>query len=273
VKHAVYDFLFEYYAFRPAHLLRWSPGFDVWLEDATPAESDWPRHFRKCGDGTWIPADSFPPARREYAGWAISFLDAVVARPPSFGCYGLHEWAMVYRTPDVRHALVPLRVTPDTIAAVVEGQGLRCTHFDAFRFFSPAARPRNRLALTRADALRNDQPGCIHANMDLYKLAFAIAPYSSSELIADAFLLAIAAREIDMRASPYDLGEYGFSPIAIETRSGRDQYVHEQEELALKAGALRFRLLAEYRRLGDRIGVGSIKEKTPDQSFDRPGVL
>src|SRR5579883_982461 len=31
-KHPVYDFLFEYYSFRPAHLLRWTPGFGVILE-------------------------------------------------------------------------------------------------------------------------------------------------------------------------------------------------------------------------------------------------
>src|SRR5699024_4707182 len=32
-KDPVMDFLFEYYAFRPAHLRRWTPGFGILLED------------------------------------------------------------------------------------------------------------------------------------------------------------------------------------------------------------------------------------------------
>jgi hypothetical protein len=101
----------------------------------------------------------------------------VAAREPSFGCFGLHEWAMVYGSGEVRHAHVPLRLQPAEIAAVVEIQGLRCTHYDAFRFFSPDARPRNRVQLSRADAVAHDQPGCVHANMDLYRFAYTIAPY------------------------------------------------------------------------------------------------
>jgi hypothetical protein len=248
-KHPVYDFLFEYYAFRPAHLRRWSPGVGVILEDALPGETDWPRHFRKRERGVCLAVDLFPRPRIEYLGWAIRFLETVAARPPSFGCYGLHEWAIVYRTDAIRHSLVPMRVTPDAIAGVVESQGLRCTHFDAYRFFSPAARPRNRLALARADTTRHDQPGCIHANMDLYKLAYTIAPYSPSELIADTFHFAIAARIIDMRASPYDLSAYGLSPIAIETQAGRNEYIHEQQQLADSSRALRTRVLEQYRRL------------------------
>ena len=40
-KHPVYDFLFEYYSFRPAHLLRWTPGFGVFLEGATRGDVLW----------------------------------------------------------------------------------------------------------------------------------------------------------------------------------------------------------------------------------------
>ncbi|MGL1409555.1 hypothetical protein ACSTIX_23730, partial [Vibrio parahaemolyticus] len=70
------------------------------------------------------------------------------ARPAQFGCFGLHEWAMAYRTEDVRHA-VPLRLGSDGTDAVVESHDLKCTHFDAFRFFTPDAVPRNRTALSR----------------------------------------------------------------------------------------------------------------------------
>src|SRR3989442_450975 len=40
-KHPVHDFLFEYYSFAPAKLLRWSPGVNVLLEEARPEDLGW----------------------------------------------------------------------------------------------------------------------------------------------------------------------------------------------------------------------------------------
>ena len=37
VKHPVHDFLFTYYSFRPAQLLRWSPGAS-WTTMSSPTE-------------------------------------------------------------------------------------------------------------------------------------------------------------------------------------------------------------------------------------------
>ncbi len=74
--------------------------------------------------------------------------------------------------------------------------------------------------MTRAATTDHDQPGCIHVNMDLYRFAYKIAPFCPSELVADAFDLARAAREVDMRASPYDLSGYGFAPLRIEISGG-----------------------------------------------------
>lgn len=256
VKHPVYDFLFEYYSYRPSYLARWSPGVGVLLAGAGPGDLGWRQDFTECDGGLVLPASAFPPRRVEYLRWAVRFLEAVAGREPSFGCFGLHEWAMVYRTADVRHARVPLRLSADAIAAVVEGQGLRCTHYDAYRFFTPAAAPRNRVALTRRTAVDHDQPGCVHANMDLYKFAYAIAPFSSGALIAEALASALDARRLDMRASPYDLTPLGFDPIRIETRTGREQYVEEQRHLARRSASLREHVLAEYRRLLSLTGVG-----------------
>jgi hypothetical protein len=98
-------------------------------------------------------------------------LEGIAERPPLYGCFGLHEWAMVYRTPEVRHARTPLRLAPEAIARVVEAEQLCCTHFDAFRFFSPAASPRNRYRLTRDATDQFDQRGCVHVTMDLYRYA------------------------------------------------------------------------------------------------------
>jgi hypothetical protein len=247
-KHPVYDFLFEYYSFRPAHLLRWTPGFDVHLPGATRDDISW-SEFEPLSGGLVLNAASFPTHRISYLRWAVEYLDAVRARAPSFTCLGLHEWAMVYRDPNVRHPYVPLRLSRAETDAVVESQPLRCTHYDAFRFFTPAAAPLNRYPLARADTAAHDQPGCIHANMDLYKFAYKIAPYCPSDVVADAFEAARAAREIDMRASPYDLTAYGFEPIRIETRSGREEYVERQRELAARAAPVRERLAGVYGEL------------------------
>jgi hypothetical protein len=170
-------------------------------------------------------------------------------REPSFACFGLHEWAMVYRDPNVRHPYVPLWLSREETDAVVESQPVRCTHFDAFRFFTAAAVPLNRFPLTRDTTTENDQPGCLHVTMDLYRFAYKIGPFCPSAVLADAFELAMATRELDMRASPYDLSGYGFAPVKIETREGREEYVELQRELHRRGEPIRERLLTVYREL------------------------
>jgi hypothetical protein len=249
-KHPVYDFLFQYYSFRPGQLARWSPGPNVTIEaeriEDLPRPGKWVR-----GAGGWrlIP---FPESRREYLVWAIRFLEATSVREPNFNCFGLHEWAMVYREGSVRHSKVPLRLERSQIAAAVESQNLVCTHFDAFRFFTEPARKRNQTALCREATIKFDQAGCIHVNMDLYRFCYKIAPWIESELLADAFELARFAREIDMRASPYELREMGFDPIRVETSDGRAEYARLQRKIFERARLIRQRVLMAYRRLADQ---------------------
>jgi hypothetical protein len=251
-KHPVNDFLFEYYSFRPAELLRWSPGAGVALEGAVPGDLAW-SEFEPVEGGLALSAARFPERRRSFLDWAIRYQESIRDRPPLFHCWGLHEWAMVYRAADLRHRTTPLRLTDAQIADVVEADGVRCTHYDAFRFFTPEALPLNRTLLTREATAEHDQPGCLHATMDLYRYAFKIAPFSTGELIGDAFLLAWEARRIDMRASPYDLSAFGVEPITMETKAGREEYVENQRELARKAAPIRERLIGEYRRLQELI--------------------
>ncbi len=92
----------------------------------------------------------------------VNLLRATLDRPAKFGCFGLHEWAMAYRADEVRHA-VPLRLGRDGTDAVVDAHDLTCTHFDAFRFFTPEAVPLNRTSLSRDDQVAREQPGCLHA--------------------------------------------------------------------------------------------------------------
>lgn len=249
VPNPVYDFLFEYYPFRPSHLKRWSPGIGVTLEGATADELDWAEHFTPSGSGAVIDPLSFPERRRPFLEWALKYLTGIAARPPQFSCFGLHEWAMVYRSDAPRHTSVPLRLPPEEINAIVERSDLRCTHFDAFRFFTPDAVPLNKNRLTREATTDFDQRACIHVTMDLYRFAHKIAPWCSSELIADTFLLAADARRIDMRASPYDLKDQGFEPILIEITEGREAYIQEQRRLAELAVPLRSRLIEVYEQL------------------------
>jgi hypothetical protein len=109
--------------------------------------------------------------------------------------------------------------------------------------------PRNRWELSRAATTEHDQPGCLHVNMDLYRFAYKIAPFCPSKVLADAFDLARKAREIDMRASPYDLRMYGFPPLKIETPEGRAEYVELQREMHQSGQPIRDQLLGIYLRL------------------------
>lgn len=250
-KHPVEDFLWEYYRFRPSWLRRWHPGPDVVLLGTAAREFlRWPEYHETEG-GVALSVAAFDPKRRDTLVWLLSLLRATAERVPAFGCFGLHEWAMVYRqTPDeVRHNAWPLRFAPDELARIVEAQSIRCTHFDAFRFFTPAARPLNRLQPERATTAQFEQRGCLHANMDLYKWAFKLAPFTPGELMADCFALARDIREVDMRASPYDLAKLGYAPIAIETPAGRAEYEVQQRAFAERSQPLRARLIALCERL------------------------
>jgi hypothetical protein len=250
-KHPVEDFLFEYYRFRPSWLRRWHPGPDVVLQGAAAREYlRWPE-YRECDGGVILNPGAFDPARRDTLAWLRGLLRATAERPPQFACFGLHEWAMVYRqAPDeVRHNAWPLRFPPEELARVVEAQPVRCSHFDAFRFFTPAARPLNRLQPERTTSADFEQRGCLHANMDLYKWAFKLAPFTPSELVADCFALARDIREVDMRASPYDLRALGYAPIAIETPAGRAEYESHQRDFAERSQPLRAQLLACVERI------------------------
>ena len=249
LKHPVQDFLFSYYSFRPGHLQRWSPGAEVFLEGAKRSDLDWGKEYETRENGLILSARSFPTHRLSFLEWAIGYFRGIAERPPSYNCFGLHEWAMVYRAPEVRHAATPLRLSREEIARVVDAEGLRCTHYDAYRFFTPEAVPLNRLPLARTTTVEHDQKGCLHVAMDLYRYAFKIAPWTSGELVADAFFLAREARTIDMRASPYDLRAFGLEPIRIESREGREEYVELQRELSHRAEPLRERLIGEYQSI------------------------
>lgn len=242
--HPVEDFLFTYYSCRPAQLRRWHPGLGVELAGADLGEFG-PGY--RAGPHVAVDVAGLLPKRRQSVTWVRDLLASTADRAPRLGCFGMHEWAMVYRQrqEEVRHNAWPLRLGPAGTATVVEATKVQCTHFDAFRFFTEPARALNVLQPTRADQLEHEQPGCLHANMDLYKWAYKLTPLVPSEPVADCFDLARAIRTLDMRASPYDLTALGYSPVRIETIEGRHEYVLAQRSFAERAAPLRSRLIAE----------------------------
>lgn len=242
-RHPVEDFLFTYYSYRPAQLRRWHPGTGDLLAGAEATDLG-PEYVPARG-GARLDVAAQVRRRGESLAWIRDLLARTAARSAHLGCFGLHEWAMVYRIPaeQVRHAAWPLRLGAAGTARLVEQTPVRCSHFDAYRFFTPAARPLNRLHPTREAQPDNEQPGCLHANMDLYKWAYKAGPLVPAELVADCFVLARDVRELDMRASPYDLAALGYPPVRVETPDGRAEYAAAQRGFAERAAPLRERLI------------------------------
>lgn len=278
--HAVEDFLYDYYNARPALLRRWHPGVGVVLEAdgaaiphatwrwyatddvaAGPGTTTAPgtttdpgtatNQGTTAGPGTapvrgtavGLDARAYLAERVDTVRYVHGLLTATAARPAFTGCLGLHEWAMVYRQAEHRHTL-PLRLGQAGTDDVVEAHPVRCSHFDAFRFFTPEAIGRNRLQPTRATQPALEQPGCLHANMDCFKWALKLGPAVPGELLLDAFELAAEIRLLDMQASPYDVSSYGLPAVAIETPDGKAEYVRRQRELATRTQDVRSRLVA-----------------------------
>ena len=247
IAHPVTDFLFEYYPYSPGRLGTWHPGVGVVLEGAWQPTSGFDAYVQ-TRDGWRVDATTVDHQRLDLA---LRILVGTASRPAQHSCFGMHEWAMVHRSDpgDIRHNRRKLRLSIDGISDTVDDIGLRCTHIDAYRFFTASAVGLNASQPTRASQPDDEQPGCLHANMDLFKYAMWFQSYVPGELVLDCFELAWQARDVDMRASPYDLSDLGYTPIALETTEGRREYVAAQEHVAFEASALRERLIDALSRL------------------------
>ncbi|MEZ2391266.1 3-methyladenine DNA glycosylase [bacterium RCC_150] len=283
-KHPVEDFLFTYYTQKPGQLLRWHPGDGVVLSGPKATERAGWKYYKALDDGglaaAGLPAGTaavtfdrrgFAADRAAAIRFAGIILAGTAARPGQFGCFGLHEWAMVYRQDkfDLRHEYLKLRLGSQGTDAVVEANRIRCSHFDAFRFYTPDAVPLNEHVPTRENQRSMEQPGCLHANMDLYKWAYKLAPALPSELVMDCFELSWRIRAMDMKASPYDLEEWGYPAIKIETAQGKAEYVENQRAFATEAQALRARVLAQVRSLLEEARL--LEEAAPEPTLHRGG--
>lgn len=278
-KHPVEDFLFTYYTLKPGQFMRWHPGAGTVLLDAAE-RADWKFYRaatclelleagmgqqeaeRVAASGTAVLVDTgaFAAKRASAVDFTRIILGNTAAKPGFFGCFGLHEWAMAYRSVEnnIRHDYLDLRLGAAGTDEVVESHNIRCTHFDAFRFFMPQAAPLNELQPTRQTQRDMEQPACLHANMDVYKWAYKLLPLIDSDLLMDCFELAWEVRELDMRAAPYDLTGWGYEPVTIETAEGKLEYARTQRAFAARSVTLRQRLLAQLDRA---LPVSSKEEK------------
>lgn len=268
--HPVEDFLFTYYTLKPGQFMRWHPGAGIILGDASE-RADW-KFYRPASRQELAQAGLTPAqvdqqegkallvdteAFRSQRASALDFAQIILAKPLAkegfFGCFGLHEWAMAYKSEEnnIRHDYLQLRLGAEGTDRVVEEHRIRCSHFDAFRFFMPQAAPLNQLQPTRQEQRNLEQPACLHANMDVYKWAYKLLPLVPSDLVMDCFELAWDVRELDMQAAPYDLLDWGYEPVKIETPEGKALYVQKQRAFASRAQDLRARLLEALNRALD----------------------
>lgn len=250
VKHPVDDFLFTYYPYRPSLLRRWHPGAATLENAAHDERASW-KWYRVEGDNVAVDVAGLLREKASSIQFISSLLSKTAARPGNFGCFGLHEWAMAYKADAQRHP-VPLRLGPVGTDEVVEQSRIACTHIDAYRFFTPEAAPLNKLRPTRENQPQLEQPGCLHANMDVYKWAIKLGPLVAGETLLDAFVLARDIRQLDMRASPYDLADWGYEPVRIETEAGRAEYEAAQRGFADRAQQLRAAVIAGLPALGEK---------------------
>src|SRR6187455_500405 len=82
--HPVLDFLFTYYAYRPAQLERWHPGPDVLLRgSAALSYLGSPGYvWDEAADGVRLEPTALPPRFAATAGFVRSLLAATASRPP-----------------------------------------------------------------------------------------------------------------------------------------------------------------------------------------------
>src|SRR5438874_4249346 len=79
-KHPVYDFLFEYYRFKPALLRRWYPGLGVILQGAGAREFLRWNEYCERAEGVTVDPCSLKPARIESVHWLLGMLHACQQR-------------------------------------------------------------------------------------------------------------------------------------------------------------------------------------------------
>jgi hypothetical protein len=175
-QHPIYNFIHTYYRYSTQNVKKYSPGLDIVMKviDIDDDRSHLnQKYLKSSAEGYYyeLPREDSPTSK---FGWISlsktrDLLHSTANKQPFYGCFGLHEWAMLYsgrrdtskKTEERHQKELPLRVSQEVIDAAVESSNaLKCTHYDAFRFFHPAAQPLNAVSMmTRDFQKENEQPG------------------------------------------------------------------------------------------------------------------
>ena len=227
--HPVHDFLFTYYSFSPAKLLDWQPG--------------WP----ESGSAELL------AKRRALVASTLELLRATAARTPrrsaASGCTS-GRWCT--GADETRHP-VPLRLGAAGTDEVVESHRIACSHFDAFRFFTPSARaaqhaparPRRPVGV-RAAGLPARHHGPLQARLPALA-AGRLRPRGR-------LLRARLGRARPSTCAPRRTTSptSALEPIRIETPEGKQEYAARQRAFAERAAPLRERLITVCEQLQER---------------------
>ena len=124
---------------------------DRWLEASESDYADFPTRVYRWQDGLIEVRQEWLADNHKQFAQMLDYLEAVSSRTARAGCHALHEWAMVLgqRSDEHRHSTWPMRVGPEAVRGAIADVGLRCTHFDAWRFFTPEATGLNPWPLSR----------------------------------------------------------------------------------------------------------------------------
>lgn len=82
--------------------------------------------------------------------------------------------------------------------------------------------------------------------MDLLKICLKLQPYGDPQLLQRVLTTALAARRLDIAASPYDASSYGIDVVPVDTSEGRAMYRTQQLELMKQSECVRQDLLSAY---------------------------
>ena len=143
--HPIHDFLFIYYRFAPSHLEHWHPSFGTCLEVEQSVTNYSKKYYSHNKAGLFQDLTKIDAKARKRLQWSYDLCCSVERRTAQFNCFGMHEWAMVYKGgPEGRprhEGKLALRLPQKEIDALVEKNLICCSHFDAFRFFTDVAKP------------------------------------------------------------------------------------------------------------------------------------
>ena len=103
--------------------------------------------------------------------------------------------------------------------------------------------PTRRRRSREAQSCPTGAPSCVLHTHTWTSASTRFQPFVGSDVVAECFAVASLARELDVRASPYDVTAFGLEPVRVETVEGRLAYADAQRALMADTAPLRARLV------------------------------